>query len=100
MITEVEILPVKPKEGLIAFASFVFDGVIFIGNVAVYSRPTAEGYRLVYPQKTLPNGKTLNIVYPITQAVGHEIEKAVSARFEEVVGKREGKIGLKLHKKE
>lgn len=87
VLTEIEIFPVKPKNGLVAFASFVFENSIFIGNVAVHSRPDGSGFRLVYPEKTLPNGKTLQIIYPITKAVGQAIEEAVGKRLEEVAGK-------------
>jgi len=87
MITEIQILPIKPRDGLLAFASFVFNDSIFVGNVAVHSRPDGSGYRLVYPSKALPNGKVINVVHPINQETGRAISQAVAGRFEEVVRK-------------
>ena len=56
-LTEIQIVPVKPKDGLIAFVSFVINDSFFVGDVAIYSRLNQESYRLVYPIKTLFNLK-------------------------------------------
>jgi stage V sporulation protein G len=81
-IAEVNILPVKPQNGLVAFASLVINNRLYVGNIAVYTSPTAkDGFRLVYPEKVLPNGKRINCVYPITQEAGEVITKAVIERY-------------------
>jgi len=36
-ITKVEIVPIPPKNGLTAFASFIIDDCFFVGNVGIYS---------------------------------------------------------------
>ncbi len=62
-ISEIQIIPLKPKEGLVAFASCVVNKALYIGNIAIYTSPsTQEGFRLVYPVKTLPNGKEIHCV--------------------------------------
>jgi len=86
-ICEIQILPVKPRDGLLAFASFVLNDSIFVSSVALYSRPDGSGYRLVYPQKTLPNGKVLNVVNPISREAGETIQRAIETKFLELVGK-------------
>jgi len=87
-ISEIQIIPVKPKEGLVAFASFIINDFLYIGNVGIYtslSRP--EGYRLVYPSKTLPNGKEINCVHPINKETGELISKAIIGKFKQIVSK-------------
>ncbi|OGC76208.1 MAG: hypothetical protein A2Z27_03535 [candidate division Zixibacteria bacterium RBG_16_50_21] len=84
-VSEIQIIPVKPKDGLIAFASFVINGKVYVGNVAVYTRPADHSIRLVYPQKTLPNGKSIHCVHPITRELGEAIEQAVFQRYKQVI---------------
>lgn len=80
--TEIQIIPVKPKDGLVAFASCVVNNSLYIGNIAIYTSPTnPEGYRLVYPLKTLPNGKEINCVHPITKEAGDTISKAIIRKY-------------------
>lgn len=84
-ISEIQIIPVKPKEGLVAFASCVINNALYIGNIAIYTSPTnPEGYRLVYPLKVLPNGKEINCVHPITREAGEAITKPIINKFREL----------------
>ena len=94
-ISEVNIFPIKPKDGLVAFASFVLNNSFFIGNVAVYTRLARNGYRLVYPARTLPNGKKIQSFHPINRQSARVIEDQVFEVFAELTEKvmmREGKI--------
>lgn len=84
MITEIEVVPVKPHEGLIGFASFVLDGKYYVGSVAVHTRLNGGGFRLVYPAKKVGE-RQINTFYPITQAVGRTIEDAVAEKVNEIV---------------
>ncbi|MFH1189523.1 MAG: septation protein SpoVG family protein [Candidatus Omnitrophota bacterium] len=86
-ISEIQIIPVKPKDGLIAFVSFVANSQFYIGNVAIYTSPSAsDGYRLVYPIKVLPNGKEINCVHPINRETGEQVKKSIVAKYQEVMG--------------
>lgn len=78
-ISEIQIVPVKPQDGLIAFASFVLDKKYYLGSVAVYTRLNGDGFRLAYPTKKLGD-KSINIFYPINGEAGLAIEKAVSEK--------------------
>ena len=82
-LNEIEITPIKPHNGLVAFASFVFGNQLYCGSIGIVTRPNG-GYRLVYPAKPVGN-RQLNIFYPITSEIGKQIERAVIARYEEVV---------------
>jgi DNA-binding cell septation regulator SpoVG len=75
-ITEIEIIPVKPKGGLICFASFVLDQKYYLSSVAIYTRLDGSGYRLVYPTKKVGN-KNINIFHPINNRVSKIIDEAV-----------------------
>lgn len=90
-ISEIQVIPVKPKEGLVAFASCIVNKALYIGNIAIYTSPsTQEGFRLVYPVKTLPNGKEINCVHPINKEAGEAILKEIIRKFREVILKATG----------
>ena len=85
-ISEIQILPVKPRNGLVAFASCVINNQFYIGNIAIYTLPLSFGeYRLVYPAKTLPNGKQINCFHPINRETGEIIKKAIAAKYRYLV---------------
>lgn len=80
-ISEVEIFPVKPRNGLIAFASCVINGQIFVGSIGVHTRPDG-GVRLVFPLKTIPNGKQIPCCHPITREAGKILLNAITAKLD------------------
>ena len=86
-ITEIQILPVKPKDGLVAFASCLFHNSLALTSIAIYTRPDGSGYRLVYPTKVLLTGKQINLFYPINSEIGDAIQKAIINKFEELMEK-------------
>ena len=88
-ITEIEIVPVKPQGGLIAFSSFVLDEKYYVGSVAIYSRLDGSGYRLVYPTKKVGN-KNINIFHPINSKVGKAIDEAVISKINELFNENYG----------
>lgn len=78
-VSEINIVPIKPNEGLIAFASFVLDQKYYVGSVAVYTRLNGGGFRLAYPTRKVGE-KNINIFYPINVDTGRKIEEAVSEK--------------------
>lgn len=82
-ITEVNIIPVKPQNGLIAFASIVLHDSLYLGSIGVYSRLDGTGYRITYPTKKLVD-KNLNIFHPISKDAGQQIEQAILAKVKEL----------------
>ena len=92
-ISEVEVLPVKPKDGLLGFVSFLVDGWLFVGDVAVRSRLDG-GIRLVFPVRTLPNGKSISVVHPITREAGQLIEQVVVRKLTELADKRDQEVTI------
>lgn len=84
-VSEVQITPVKPNGGLVAFASFVLYDAVYCGSVAVFTRPDGS-YRLSYPNKRVGE-RELDIFYPISRQAGIAIEQAVIAAYEDVMSK-------------
>ena len=87
VITEPVVIPVKPTEkGLLGFASCTVNNAISLNSIAIYSRPDGS-YRLVYPVKILPNGKEINIFYPVSRQASEIINEAIFKKFEEIITK-------------
>lgn len=86
VVSEIQIIPVKPKEGLVAFASCVINNQFFIGNLTIHSSFSAsDGFRVVYPTKVLHNGTSLNIVYPINKETGVIIQRRLVEEYLKLV---------------
>lgn len=86
MITEVQIIPVKPRDGLIGFASLVMNNQIYIGSLGIHTSPSSQdGFRLVYPQKILSTGKQINCVHPINREAGDVIKRAVISKYMQII---------------
>lgn len=84
-ITEINIIPIKPKDGLIGFASVVLDNCLYLGSMGVYSRLDGTGYRITYPTKKVGD-KDLNIYHPISRDLGKAIEDAIIVRAQDLFG--------------
>ncbi len=82
-ITEIQIVPVKPNNGLVAFASVIYDGSFYLGSIAIFTRKSG-GYRLVFPNKVTEQ-KSIDIFYPISKDIGKMLEEVISKKFEEVM---------------
>ena len=85
-VSDIQIMPLTPKDGLVAIASFIVNECLFVGDVAIYTSFTNPlGFRLVYPDKILRNGKRINCVYPITREAGLIISKAVIDKYKKLM---------------
>lgn len=81
-ISEIQIIPIKPKDGIVAFASFVINEKIYFSSVAIMTRPSGD-YRLIYPTKKVL-GRDISIYHPIKQDIGVAIQEAVITKYEDV----------------
>lgn len=91
LVSEVQITPVKPVNGLVGFASFVLYESLYCGSVGIYTRPEG-GYRLTYPMRKV-SGMNLDIYHPITRILGKAIEDVVIEKYEDVVSTKDGRYG-------
>lgn len=82
-ISEIQIIPIKPQNGLVAFASFVWDKKFYFGSIGIMTR-LQGGYRLVYPTKKVAD-RNFNIFYPINRETAQLIESEVVKQFEKLM---------------
>ena len=82
-ISEIQFTPIRPKEGLVGFASFILDGWLYVGSIAVMTRPQG-GYRLLYPTRKIAD-RNIGIVHPIRQDYGRQVEEKVIEKIEKVL---------------
>lgn len=82
-ITDVQITPITPRNGLIAFASVVIDDNIYLGSIGVHTKLHTEGYRLTYPTKKVGT-KDLNIYRPTNPQTSKMIEDAIISKIKEL----------------
>lgn len=82
-VSEVQIIPIKPVDGLVAFASCVIDSKLFVGSLGVHKLLDGTGYRITYPTKKLAS-RQINYYHPITRDAAVAIEEAVAAKCVEL----------------
>lgn len=81
-ISEVCIFPITPtNKGVVGFISFTYSNLFRINDCAIVTKREG-GYRIVYPLKTLPNGKTVNVIYPLSAKIGKPIEDFLLSEYE------------------
>ena len=85
-VSEIQIVPIKPKNGLLAFANFVLDNKLFLSSVGIHQKINGDGYRLIYTTKKAGE-KGINLFHPISKAVSKDIEDAVFEKFKDVMTK-------------
>ena len=87
-VTEVDIAFVKPKDGLIAFASVVLDDQIYLSGIAIHRKLVGSGYRLTYPTRKVGDAQ-FNLFHPIRRPIGLAIEQAIFAKLKDVVSEND-----------
>ena len=81
-ISEVNIYPIKPRDGLVAFASVVVDGNLYLSSIAIYTKLDGS-YRLLYPTKKISE-KVLNLFHPINKTASQVVEQAIFEKCKEI----------------
>ncbi len=81
-VSEIQIIPVKPKDGLVAFANFIFDNSFYFASIGIYTRPQG-GYRLTYPTRK-SSTSSLPLFHPINKEIANMIEEAVINKYEDI----------------
>lgn len=91
-VSEVSITPVKPTDGLVAFASCVIDDQLYIGSLGVHQLLNGTGYRITYPTKRI-GSRQLNYFHPITKEAGKLIEEAILAKCDVLFERSDDEYG-------
>ena len=82
-INEVNVTPVKPSNGLVAFASCIINSQIYIGSIGVHKLLDGSGYRITYPTKTIGTHQ-INFFHPVNKEAGMLINQAITAKCLEI----------------
>ena len=82
-ITEIQIDFIKPNNGIIAFASLVVDGNLYLSSIAIHKKLSKEGHRITYPSKG-----GFSIFHPINKATSKQIEEAIFKKLKEVMSRK------------
>lgn len=84
-ISDIRIVPVKSIDGLVAFASFVINGNLHLGSIAIHRKLDGSGYRLTYPTKKA--GSTDRAIYhPLTPDLSKLIEQTIFDEYRRLFG--------------
>lgn len=84
-ISEVDIMPIKPKKGLVAFASVTLSEwvdnrlvpTLYLGAIGVYRFLDKEGYYVRYPKKEVTESRSFDIYHPVNKQIGELLQRKV-----------------------
>lgn len=86
VLSEIQIVTLKPQNGLVGFASCILNSQFYIGNIAIYTSPSSlDGFRLVFPNKKLASGQIVDCFYPISKEAGDLVSMAIIKRYLEIM---------------
>lgn len=83
-ISEVQVNLIKPKDGLIGFATLVINDDIYLSGIGIHQKLTGDGYRLTYPTRK-SGSRDFEIFHPINRTAGQKIEAAILIRLNDVL---------------
>lgn len=84
-ITKVQLLPIKPQNGLMAFAHVEINNQFYVSSIGVHKRLDGKGYRITYPTRKV-GAQNHTIFHPTELTFSKEIEKAICSKAEELMG--------------
>jgi stage V sporulation protein G len=90
-ISEINIALVKPKDGLIGFASLVVNDAVFLGGIGIYQKLNG-GHRLTYPTRKA-GAQNFDIFHPISRDAAQAIETAIFLKLSDVMNMQAGNAG-------
>ena len=85
-VSEVRINLIKPQDGLIAFASMVVNGDLYLSGIGIHRKLDGSGFRLTYPKRKAGQ-QCFDIFHPINRGAGRMIENAVLAALNDVLNR-------------
>jgi hypothetical protein len=63
-IKNIEIVPIKPRQGLIGIVHLEFENSLYLGSIGLHRRMDGTGYRITYPTKKVGE-RNVAIYHPI-----------------------------------
>lgn len=86
-ITDVQIVPIKPNNWLIAIASVILNKSLYLWWIWVHTRLNWEWIRLTYPTRKVWD-RDVSLYHPIIAQTWKLIEYAVSEKYKELLGNK------------
>lgn len=83
-VTKVEIVPIRPREGLVGFASIEIDDKFYVSSIGVHKKRDGSGFRLTFPTKG-SGSHNLPICHPTSPSFSKEIETAVIEKAQAIL---------------
>ena len=80
-VTEVQIAFIKPKDGMIGFASVVLDDALYLGSIGIHQKLDGSGYRLTFPTRRIADGQARHIFHPIRKDMNKRLEAAIFSKL-------------------
>ncbi len=85
-ISEIQVVPIKPLNGLLGFASCVINNQFYVGNIAIYTSPNSSmGFRLVFPNKRLNSGQFVDCFHPVNKVAEEIVSEAIINKFTQLM---------------
>lgn len=85
LIRNIEIVPIKPHQGLIAIVHLEFEDSLYLGSIGLHRRMDGLGYRITYPTKKVGE-RNIAIFHPTSKVLSKEIETAILQKAEKMFG--------------
>lgn len=82
-IKKVEIVPIRPHEGLVAFADIVLEEGLYLGSIGVH-RKLEGGFRITFPTRKV-GGINVSIYHPLQLHISKEFEYAICSKAEKLL---------------
>jgi len=86
LISEIQVVPINPQNGLVGFSSCVINNQFYVGNIAIYTSPSSKnGFRLVFPNKKLASGQVVDCFHPINKEAEGLVSSAIINKYVELM---------------
>ena len=79
---EIQIIPIKPRDGLVAFSSIIFESSLYLGSIGVHTHLNGGEYRITIPKI---GERDMNIYHLINKETNKAIEKAIIAETKKIL---------------
>lgn len=89
-VTEINFVPVKPKDGLLGFVNLIINKDFHVGSIGVFLRPDGQDIRLAFPEKTIFTGAKIKYFLPLNPDLMSEMYDAIREKLAEIQTKVEG----------
>ena len=80
-LRELYITLTRPRGSLVGFASFVYRNEWFFSDIAIHLTKSGDDISLAFPDKTLCNGRRMNVFFPINKEIAEAIKIAIADEY-------------------